>query len=53
MSSLRVPLTVVPIGRVCGTGIGIACTQVTDVTSYAAAKSSTASVKASHAKSGS
>ena len=23
------PLTVVPIGRVCGTGIGMACTQVT------------------------
>ena len=27
------PLTVVPIGRVCGTGIGIACTQVTVETS--------------------
>ncbi len=27
--SVRVPLTVVPIGRVCGTGMGIACTQVT------------------------
>jgi hypothetical protein len=35
--SVRVPLTVVPIGRVCGTGIGIACTHVTVDTEYACA----------------
>ena len=32
MSSLRLPLTVTPIGRVCGVGIGIAWTQVVSFT---------------------
>ena len=52
-SSERVPLTVVPMGRVCGTGIGMACTHVIVDTCRPSASPTTVSENASHAKSGS
>ena len=51
--SLRLPLTVVLIGRVCGTGIAIECTQVTPETANSSAKSSTVWANAFQAKAGS
>ena len=53
MSSIRLPLTVTPIGLVCGTGIGIACTQVVVFTLNRSMSCSTAAVNRSHWKSGS
>ena len=51
--SVRLPLTVTRIGRVCGTGIGMACTHVVVLTANLSTMSSTAAAKRSHWKSGS
>ena len=51
--SRRFPLTVVPMGRVCGTGMAMECTQCSPDASNSAARSSTVSAKAFQAKSGS
>ncbi len=51
--SLRLPLTVTPMRRVCGTGIGMECTHVTFLTLKRSIRPRTASVKASQRKSGS
>src|SRR6218665_3267397 len=53
VSSGRLPLTVTPIGRVCGTGIGIALSHVTEATPNVPMRCSTAATKRSHWKSGS
>ena len=47
MRSRRLPLTVMPIGRVWGTGIGMACTHVAEDTSSSATSCSTAAAKLS------
>ena len=53
MRSARLPLTVTPIGRVCGTGIGIELIHVVDDTSSRSMSPSTAAPNRSHWKSGS
>ena len=53
ISSARLPLTVTLIGRVWGTGIGMACTQVCRLDLNSSMNSRTAAVNRSHWKSGS
>ena len=48
LHSIYLTLTVVPIGRVCGTGMGIELIQVVDETSNRSIRSSTAELNRCH-----